>query len=293
MLASIVLTGASSIILALVASGCAHTRSELADGPYLSLRAPQAAGASEAAGAALGEVDSTLLISPPLDSQALAQMEPTVVPREDEWEFLLSPYLWAVGIDGDVTVAGSSVPLDLSFSDILDDFAGGGSLFFEGRKGQWGFAIDATYVTMETKDTAGSSTVKTDTSVGLLGLDGTYRMGPDSPWDLILGARLFDIDSEISSTGFPTVDGGISSTQAVVGARGRWSAAENWNFSIRGDIGFGSDSSWQLLALAGYQVGTLWGLYLGYRIMDIDVEDGSAALDATLEGVMLGAVFQW
>ncbi len=300
---SFALTYTASITLYLIVSSCATTQAELADGLFVAQRAskmpapmeaPEAAEGLEVSGPMVGDVESPQPIWPALvDSRGLAQTGQSAAPGGDEWEYLLSPYLWAVGIDGDVTIAGSTVPLDLSFSDILDDFSGGGSLFFEGRKGRWGFAIDATYITMETKDSAGSTTIKTDTSVSLLGLDGTYRLGPNSPWDLILGARLFDIDTEVSITGFPTVGGSISSTQAVVGARGRWSVAESWHFSVRGDVGFGSDSSWQLLALAGYQVGTNWGLHFGYRLMDLDVEDGSAGLDATLEGVMLGAVFQW
>ena len=57
------------------------------------------------------------------------------------WEFSLAPmYLWAVSIDGDQTVKGNDVDLDISFSDIFDNLNGALTFHFEGLYQQrWGF----------------------------------------------------------------------------------------------------------------------------------------------------------
>jgi hypothetical protein len=62
---------------------------------------------------------------------------------------------------------------------------------------------------------------------------------------LDVGHQLSFYEIHISTTGMPLVSGGLSSAQAVFGARGRWSIGERWDVNVRGDAGLGSgDSSW-------------------------------------------------
>ena len=39
----------------------------------------------------------------------------------DEWQFSITPYLWAVGLNGDMTVKGVDSDVDESFGDILSN----------------------------------------------------------------------------------------------------------------------------------------------------------------------------
>ena len=42
-----------------------------------------------------------------------------------DWEFSLAPmYLWAVSIDGDMTVKGNDVEMDVPFNEIFDNLKG-------------------------------------------------------------------------------------------------------------------------------------------------------------------------
>ena len=54
----------------------------------------------------------------------LAGFAPSVTaeekPAESAWEFHVAPYLWAIAMDGNVTVKGVEADVDLSFSDIWD-----------------------------------------------------------------------------------------------------------------------------------------------------------------------------
>ena len=48
-------------------------------------------------------------------SPALAAEEK---PAESAWEFHIAPYLWAMSMDGNATVKGLEVNVDVGFSDI-------------------------------------------------------------------------------------------------------------------------------------------------------------------------------
>ena len=71
-------------------------------------------------------------------------------PTDEGWTFSAALYLWVTGMSGDLTVRGREVPIDLSFSDLLDasDTLVGFFGYFEGRKGRFGFALDAAYASL-------------------------------------------------------------------------------------------------------------------------------------------------
>ena len=39
---------------------------------------------------------------------------------DEEWSFQFTPYLWALAIDGDMTVGGTTADVSLSFVDIVE-----------------------------------------------------------------------------------------------------------------------------------------------------------------------------
>ncbi|MEM7144476.1 MAG: hypothetical protein AAF591_05035 [Verrucomicrobiota bacterium] len=69
-------------------------------------------------------------------------------PAEDDWSLELRPYLWTANLKGDVGVQGLTVPVDVSFGDVLDnlDFAFAGEA--ELRYRRWGFFVDGNYIKM-------------------------------------------------------------------------------------------------------------------------------------------------
>ena len=69
--------------------------------------------------------------------------------EEGGWEFAIDPYMWALGLGGNVTVRGQKSGVDLSFGDIWDDLNLAGMLEFEVRKGRFGFFINPLYAALE------------------------------------------------------------------------------------------------------------------------------------------------
>ncbi len=66
-------------------------------------------------------------------------------PEGDGWEFKAAPYVWVVNLDGDMTVRGNTVSVDVNLFDIIKEsdsiFALEG--YFEARKGDWGASSTA------------------------------------------------------------------------------------------------------------------------------------------------------
>jgi len=95
-----------------------------------------------------------------------------------DWEFSLAPmYLWALAMDGDVTVKGNKADLDVSFSDIWDNLNGALTFHFEGvHKQRWGFFTDLNYIVLNPEESTPLGDIKIDFTEILFELAGFYRI---------------------------------------------------------------------------------------------------------------------
>ena len=226
-------------------------------------------------------------------------------PKEKNWEFNLAPfYLWAVSVDGDLTVMGNNQQLKADFSEIADSLEGIFTVHFEGmHKSGFGFLTDVEYLNLGGQQaTPGPAplTLDVDFTLVIAELAGIYRFNlNENALDLIYGGRYYGIDTEIDIVGAPPrVDKDKDWVDAMLGARYIWTITDKWDFVARGDIGFGgSELAWNLAGLFNYQPWKHVSLLFGYRYMDIDYEDGSGAdlfkLDVSMHGPLLGVNFVW
>ena len=82
-----------------------------------------------------------------------AQVSAGVV-RDDkgdtDWEFILTPYLWAIGLSGTSQV-GPFPPLDVDadFSDLLDNLNMALAAHMELHRGKWAIALDPMWAQLE------------------------------------------------------------------------------------------------------------------------------------------------
>ena len=90
---------------------------------------------------------SMLVLASSLTPAVAADLAPA--PDTSEWRFTLAPYVWGVGLSGDVGLFGKGpVDVDIPFSDILEnlDFAAMGVA--EAHNGTWGVFVDLNYTSL-------------------------------------------------------------------------------------------------------------------------------------------------
>ena len=216
------------------------------------------------------------------------------------WDFTLAPmYLWAVLIDGDQTVKGVDVDLDVPFSDIFDNLNGALTFHFEGLYQQrWGFFADLNYIVLEMDD----GPVDIDFTEIMFELAGFYRFtrGPHAI-DGLGGLRYSSMDVDLDLPGpLPDVDHRKDWVDPYLGLRWQWKFAQKWGTRLRGDIGgfgIGSDITWNLVGLVDFKPWKHVSLFGGYRALYQDYSTGSGdnkfKFDATMHGPVLGLNITW
>lgn len=236
----------------------------------------------------------------------------------EEWQYQLTPYAWALALDGDVTVKGQKSEVDVDFNEIFDDLNYGAMIEGEVRKGRLGVMAQGLYADLGTSSDVAVFEIDTDITVLWASLGAYYRLGP---WPLdgnggalgpvlivdpYVGLRYTYLDVELDITGGRgrTVDADEEWVEPIVGFRSIWQFTPSWSLSTITDIGgfgVGSDFAWQATGLIGYQFG-LFGdadarALVGYKALHQDYDTGSGAnefeWDMTLHGPIFALAIQF
>jgi hypothetical protein len=228
------------------------------------------------------------------------------------WEFNLAPmYLWAVNMNGELTVANQTLPIKLDFDEIFNNLEAVFTLHFEGLyKKQWGFLFDISYINIGDSITTPIGTFNVDFENVLVELGGVYRFYEKGPhiFEGLGGARFTNMDTEINITGgLPILPSRLESKQEwwdpIVGVRYKWQISEKWKLTLRGDIGVGfgvgdtSDSTWNFVGLIYFQPWKHVGFLGGYRALDVDYETGTGTnqfkYDMLMHGPLIAVNITW
>ena len=68
--------------------------------------------------------------------------------EDDQWDFVIAPYVWALDINADVGIGTREAAFDVGFSDILKRLQAAPMGRFEAWKGSLGLTLDVFYVTL-------------------------------------------------------------------------------------------------------------------------------------------------
>ena len=129
----------------------------------------------------------------------------------NDWRFRLTPYLFATGLDG--KIGFNEFPpaeVEASFSDILDNMDFAFMLYGDAKKGRWGIWGDAMYVKLGLEPEGNIPLVRIYSGVDIgikmttLAAGGSYSLvaGDDSWLDIVVGARYWSLDQEVTFIGF-------------------------------------------------------------------------------------------
>ena len=224
--------------------------------------------------------------------------------KDEGWNFVIAPYIWAPYTSGDVVVNGKGDEFDSKPSDMLGSLKMAGMLYFEAANSDWSLSTDLIYVSLGDDFTtpvtsrAGSLDAKL-TSIGF------YGMWRATAWfEIGLGGRYNMISSELNVEAgqvLPAIDEKADDSFFDPLIVYRFTIPinnENWKAGLRGDFGgFGTGSkfTWTVYPYGGYQFSHLFELTLGFRAFGLDFESGSGdelhKLDLTLYGPQIGLLF--
>lgn len=225
--------------------------------------------------------------------------------QEGEW--LVAPYLWAIDVKWDIAARGSG---GVEFSDAIDKLDGAALIRIEYVRNKIGFTFD--YVTMSLSDRTNISTpgplpvsinIRAGTDLQVFEAGAFYRpSATDSGFDFLAGIRDTDVEGTLNVTPEngpgERFDADKGFTDIYLGARYLHRFTESWDFSVRGDYGFGgSDGSLNFMAGVGWRSKGSFGMTLAYRHLDFDIDqrvEGEAVTsEYSLSGPAIGFLFRF
>jgi hypothetical protein len=232
-------------------------------------------------------------------------MSPVVVEAEvGGWTFAISPYFWAAGMSGDLAQFGSPpVHVDSDFSDILDHLEFAAMAIGEARRDRFSIFADVMYTKLGGDgETPGpvfdSIDVTSETFAGLVGAGYSVWQDGNSHLDLVAGARVWSVDTDISFRGGIggnlDVSDGATWVDGLVGVRARYDFNENWYFTGWGLVGAGeADVDWDVAGGLGYQFNDKWSGVAGYRALGVDYSSDGFVFDVVEQGPIMGLVYRF
>jgi hypothetical protein len=231
----------------------------------------------------------------------------------------VAPYLWLPAMQGEITVRGHTVDVDLDLGDTLDLIFESLQFAFMGRaeahKGPLLFTLDLMYLDLEGEQTT-TRGLNADLTTKLLITEfgagyrlGTFALGPVVyPYlavDFLTGGRYVSLETGLRFTGGRVgIDADVERDEdwiePFVGGRFILMFSTRAALIVRGDVGgfgIGSDLTWNLVGTFQYYLSRAVSLDVGYRAFDIDYDQGSGAtlfkFDVLMHGPLLGVVFRF
>jgi len=231
---------------------------------------------------------------------ALAQ---SAAPTHDGWQFEITPYIWTLGLDGEVKVGRLAAQgVEASFSDLTQvlDLALMGA--FEARKGRGGVFVDSMYFDLSESEPTPDDLFG-DANVGLkeqlYSIGGFYRVTQGKvSLDLLGGVRYGDLRADLELTSGMAAgrkaDAGIDWWDGVAGARVLWPFAQKWSLVGYMEIGGGGTRlSWQALAGVNWNFSKRLAGKFGYRYLSIDYDQDDVVYDMAMAGGYAGLGIRW
>jgi hypothetical protein len=213
----------------------------------------------------------------------------------DEWEVVVAPYLMGASMEGNTTVRGREVEVDVSASDIFSNLQFGAMGLVVAKKGAWGFGGDAMWMALGT--TVRETNV--DFNQGGFAFYGVRELSPAA--DLTFGARVNTLQGELT---FKTIGVDVSQDKnwvdPLVGIRLHTPGNPRVGFGVYGEIGgfgAGSDFAWQLFPRIGFRLAEKASLEFGWRWLDMDYATGEGSeefgYDMLIQGPVGGLAFRF
>ncbi len=213
-----------------------------------------------------------------------------------QWDWKLTPYLWAAGLDGAATIGPVGGDVSIAFSDVVDILRGGALVRLEAQADRHGFFGDLVYLRLKEKDARDTIGGTLELKLDALIAEGAYYYRFGDQYALELGVRYWDFETTLRPAILPEVKRSSDFVDAFVGFRSELEVSDSWDLLFRGNVGGGgSDFAAGLQVDFRRQFAGGNTLDIGYRVLDIDYKDGAGlgavGLDLSIQGLAIGYTF--
>jgi len=225
-------------------------------------------------------------------SVAVAGLLPAAAPGQDAadggWHYLVQPYAMFPNMKGETGIANlPPVQIDEDPGDIFSNLQMGAMLFAEARNERWAFSSDLLYMDLGADVKPTGIVTQGSSDVSQLGWE-LAAMRRLTPWfELGVGMTYNKLDASVKITTrtlLGTTDRKAGLTEdwidPTIVMRATFPINEKWFAQARGNVGgfgVGSDLMWQLQVDVTYRTSDRWSFAAGYRVIDIDYDQGKDA----------------
>jgi len=250
---------------------------------------------------------------------------PATVDVAPDWAFQATGYLWATGLNGNVSPfqRAPTLHVEKSFSDVMDDLNFGGFLNIWGRYDRFVLSGDLMYVDTTDSKAAGplpalqipglptlpagaAIDATVDTQEFMATLQAGYRLidADGFSLDALAGGRFWHISNDVAVTASHPLIGSVSASHResfgwvdpVIGARAFFSLTDKLSVQGQVDIGgfgAGSDLTWSALATVNYIFTDTLSVSAGYKVLDVDYSRDGYVFDSRLSGPVVGLTYRF
>ncbi len=214
-------------------------------------------------------------------------------PAKTQWH--ITPYLWLVGLDGEVAVNDIRAPIKSGITDLFDNRNFFFEVHIEAFKHPWSGIIDFSYLDISLQSDGTTTADRADMVFFTLEGSAAYRLS-FSEWnpEVIVGLRLNNLKSRISqvSGSLPIIqDDRKNWIDPLIGFRAYRELGQSWLTGARfdvGGVGVGSDLSWHFNYFLGLKLSPKVIFFLTYQILDYQYKDGGFEYDMRHFGPVFG-----
>lgn len=228
--------------------------------------------------------------------------------KQKDLNFVIAPYFWFAGLNGQLGVANIEADVDAGFSDIFSNLNIGFMIYGEARYKRFGIAVDLLTLSMSLEGTRPiiGGVVKVDPKTTFLETSLLFSFIHDEKWsvDVHAGIRTWWLNTRLEAERIigeenRIAESSLSWVDPIIGVKAIYLPDEKWPINARVDIGgfgLGSQFTWQVFAGAGFRFAKSWTALLQYRFLGVDYRNGTEGtidyfkLDVTKSGPLIGVM---
>ena len=153
--------------------------------------------------------------------------------------FTVTPYLWAVGIDGDIQARGTDANVSMDFQDVVDNLDMAGSVLLEANVGDWVSYAMVDYLALDTGDVdtrfpGRDADLELDSTLATVATGYRVHMSERSTIDVQIGIRYAQMDTQVSIEGVGQRDADNTIYDGILALRPRLALS---SLGVPGDRG--------------------------------------------------------